>query len=109
MKKIKHIKDIEYEKMQLRIKQLELERKISNNWEELKKSLNPKIFLRDKPFGKLHDRSEKSTFFSDALGYGAGYLSGKLSEIAGQKIESAMQKGVDLLAQKLNNVFQKKH
>ena len=108
MKKIKHIKDIQYQKMQLRVKQLELERKISNDWKDLKENLNPKIFLKNKSLGNLDNHDEKPTLFSNILGYGAGYLSNRLSEITGSKIESAMQKGADVLAKKLNKVFQKR-
>ena len=105
MKKIKHIEDIQTEKMQLRIKQLELEKRIRINWNELKENLNPRIFVEQKLAESTHKKSERGHLFSDALIYGVGYLSRKLSEIAGQKIESTMQKGVEKLAQKLKVGF----
>ena len=108
MKKIKHIEDIRLEKMQLRIKQLELEKRIPQSWKELKEGLNPQIFLENKA-ESTYKKPESGRLFSNALLYGVDYLSKKISEIAGQKIESTMQKGVDKLAQKLNARFLKKN
>lgn len=105
MRKIKHIEDIQSEKMRLRIKQLELEKRILTNWNELKEYLNPRIFVENKLAESTHKKPEKGRLFSDALIYGVDYFSRKLSEIAGQKIESTMQKGVEKLAQKLKVGF----
>jgi hypothetical protein len=105
MKKIKHIEDIQSGKMRLRIKQLELEKRIRNNWNELKEDLNPRIFVENKLAESTHQRPERGRLFSDALIYGINYISLRLSEIAGQKIESTMQKGVEKLAQKLKVGF----
>ncbi|HLG41543.1 MAG TPA: hypothetical protein VI461_17820, partial [Chitinophagaceae bacterium] len=46
MKKIKHIKDIQQEKMRLHILQLEQEKAIRSDWVELKESLRPGALLR---------------------------------------------------------------
>lgn len=109
MKKIKRIEDIRSEKMKLRIKQLELEKRIHNSWKDLKEGLNPKIFLEHKLTDGSHRKSEKGRLFTDALLYGVDYLSRKLSEMAGQRIESTMQKGVEKLAQKLKARFPQKN
>jgi len=108
MKKIKRIEDIKSEKMQLRIKQLELEKRIQNNWKELKEGLNPQIFIENKVGEGTHKKPERGRLFADVLIYGVDFLSKKLSEMAGQRIESTMQKGVEKLAQKLKARFPQK-
>ena len=48
MRKIKHISDLNEEKMRLRIKQLELERELRLSWNDLKNNLDPKTLLKNK-------------------------------------------------------------
>ena len=92
MKKIKHIKDLQVMKMELRIKQLEQERKIRNNWNELKEGLKPRNFIKDTLADNSFTTSSKESLFTSALGFGAGLLSKKFTEIAGQKIEGVIDK-----------------
>ena len=47
MKKIKHIKDIQEEKMRLRIQQLAQEKNLQQNWKETKLELRPGTLLRN--------------------------------------------------------------
>jgi len=108
MKKIKHIKDLQLRKMELRVKQLEQEKKILNNWNELKEDLNPRSFIKDKLAENSFTKSSKESLFSTALGVGAGLLSKKVTEIAGQKIESTLQWGVEKLLGKLKSGSSKK-
>jgi hypothetical protein len=108
MKKIKHIKDLEVKKMQLRIRQLEQEKKIRAGWNELKDQLNPGIFIKEKLAENTFNKSAKGDLLSDAIGYGADVLSKKFTEIAGEKIESTLQRGVEKLIEKLKPGSSKK-
>ncbi len=108
MKKSKHITDFEIKKMELRIRQLEQEKKIRNNWNELKQHLNPVSFIKEKLTEKTFAKSSTGDLLSDALGYGAGLLSRKFTKIADEKIESSIHRGVEKLIEKLKPVFHKK-
>ena len=92
MKKIKHIKDLQVRKMELRIKQLEQEQKIRNNWNELKEDLKPRNFIKNNLADNTFTKSSKGDLFATILGYGSGFLSRKFTEIAGQKIERVFDK-----------------
>lgn len=48
MRKIRRIEDIEREEMRLRVLQLEQENTIRKEWKDLKESLRPGTFLRNK-------------------------------------------------------------
>ncbi len=108
MKKTKHSNDLEVKKMELRIRQLEQEKKIRINWNELKEHLNPESFIKEKLTEKIFAKSSTGDLLSDALGYGAGLLSRKFTKLADEKIESSIHRGVEKLIEKLNPVFHKK-
>jgi hypothetical protein len=108
MKKIRHIKDIQHEKLRLRVKQLELEKQMRQNWRELKEDLSPRNFIEHRIEDFTHKKSSQGHLLSDAVSYGVSYLTRKLSEKAGQKAEAAMQQGIDKLAEKVKTVFKKK-
>jgi hypothetical protein len=108
MKKINNIRDIQVEKMQLRIRQLEQEKNLSIHWAELKSDLDPRtLFEKIKLPGK-NKESLKSTLISKGLDIGAGIVSQKLTEITGRKIETAIQRGFGKLAAKINAGLRKK-
>jgi hypothetical protein len=108
MKKIKNIKDIQIRKMQLRIRQLEQEKNLNKNWNDLKDNFNPEILKERKIPETKSNETLKGLLISSGLNLGAGILSRKLTEIAGRKIETAMQKGVGKIARKLNAGLRKK-
>jgi hypothetical protein len=95
MKKINNINDIQINKMQLRIRQLELEKSIQNNWHDLKKNLNPDMLEEDGLSQTKEKLSPKNYLISNGLGLGADILSRKLTNIFGQKIHAVLQKGVE--------------
>jgi hypothetical protein len=88
MKKIRRVEDIKSEKMKLRIKELELEKDIRQNWEELKVQLKPETFLKN----KLHQLTEQDVkeekFVTTAISFSVGYLTKKLTEKLVEKIAS---------------------
>ncbi len=108
MKKSKHINDLEVKKMELRIRQLEQEKKIRNNWNELKEHLTPGSFIKEKLNEKTSSKSSTGDLFSDAIGYGASLLSRKFTKLADEKIESSIHRGVEKLIEKLKPVIHKK-
>lgn len=107
MKKIKHMQDLQQEKMRLRIQQLELEKSIGSNWNELKEELRPGTFIRNKLTDLTHTKTEKGHLFSDLLSHGAGYFSRRLTEMAGQKLETTVQQGMGKLMKKMTAVLKK--
>jgi hypothetical protein len=101
MKKIKSIKDLQIEKMQLRITQLEQERKLKSNWNELKINLYAGVSTEKKlPDNKIK-QTLKEELIAGAFGIGTGLISKKLSEIAGHRIESTVNKGLQKLFKKI--------
>lgn len=108
MRKIKHIEDIQREKMRLRILQLEQEKAIQNHWNEVKEQLRPGTLLRNQLAELKQIKTEEGNLLSVLLNYGAAYLSHRLTEIAGQKIETTVQQGMEKLAGKMNTVLNKK-
>jgi hypothetical protein len=85
MKKIKRIADIKEERMRLRIKELELEKKMHNNWIEIKEEFRPETFLRNKLNSYLHKEVKEESFLATAVNYGVGYLAKKLLKKTGGK------------------------
>ena len=108
MKKIKHIKDIQQEKMRLRIQQLEQEKAIRNNWNELKQDLRPGTLLRHKLADLTRKKPEETPLLTSLVTFGAGYLSRRLTGMASDKIENAVQLGMEKLTGKMKTVFRKK-
>ena len=103
MKKIRNIDDLEYEKLRLRVKQLELEKQMNRSWKHIKKELaftpgakSPKQFN-----GKLNT---SNPLLQGALNYGASFLSHKLGMIAGKKIESTAELLLEKLAVKISSL-----
>lgn len=108
MKKIKHIKDIQQEKMRLCIQQLEQEKALQQNWSETKEELRPGTLLRNKLADATHTQPGENTLFTGLVSLGAGYLSRRLSQAAGQKLESTVQQGIEKLAARMQTALRKK-
>jgi gamma-glutamyl-gamma-aminobutyrate hydrolase PuuD len=107
MKQNRQIKNLETEKLRLRVKQLELEKQITRDWKELKQDLSPGNFIAHKLEAATHKKPEGS-LLSELINYGVNYLGNKLSEKAGQEVESAIQQGIDKLTEKLKTSAKKK-
>jgi hypothetical protein len=108
MKKINNIKDLQIEKMRLRIRQLEQEKNLQSNWAKIKNNLNPDILVSPKILAHKNKETLADLLISGGLGIGAGFLTKKLTEFTGRKIESAIQKGVGKLTKKINAGMQNK-
>lgn len=97
MKKIKHIKDIEREKLRLRVRQLEQEKQLQESWKTLKSNLSPGNLLRSKLAEFTHGKPGEGHWLEGLLHLGAGYL----GRYSGTRVESTLLKGVDFLQHKL--------
>lgn len=108
MKKIKHIKDIEREKLRLRVQQLEQEKKLKESWTTLKEDLKPGNFLRNKIAEFTHEKSDDKGLVSGLVNAGAAYLSKRLTGYAGEKIDSTIQAGIDKASERLKTLLSRK-
>jgi hypothetical protein len=103
MKRIRNIHDLEYEKLKLRVKQLELEKQMDRSWRRLKRNLSTDDLNKEKQTAQSNDHFKtRSTFLNTALSYGASFLSHKAGMLAGKKIENAAEQMLGRLAEKIN-------
>lgn len=108
MIKINNIRDIQIEKMRLRIKQLEQEKTLNSKWIDFKKNFNPDLFIEQKIAEIKNKESFTDFLITHGLGIGAGFLTKKLNEFTGRRIGNFIDKGVGKLAKKLNVGIQNK-
>lgn len=102
MKSIKNIRDLEYEKLKLRVKQLELEKQMERSWRELTKKLTVREIAskKEQPHSSAHFKTG-NTILNSALNYGASFLSHKLGMLAGKKIEGLAEQVLEKLSGKI--------
>ena len=74
MKKIRNIKDLENEKLRLRVKQLELEKQLDRSWEELKNDLSMANIVEQKQPVTAFNFKTGYTILNGALNYGATFF-----------------------------------
>jgi hypothetical protein len=107
MKKIRNIHDLEYEKLKLRVKQLELEKQIDRSWKRLSSKLSS-TDLNGQKHSTQSDFKTGNTLLSGALNYGASFLSHKLGILAGKKVETTAEQMLGKLAEKINSLGARK-
>ena len=107
MKRIRNIHDLEYEKLKLRVKQLELEKQMDRSWKRLSSKLTSTSFNEQKQ-STQSDFKTGNTLLSGALNYGASFLSHKLGILAGKKAEATAEQMLGKLAEKINSLGTKK-
>jgi hypothetical protein len=108
MKRIRNIKDLEHEKLKLRVKQLELEKLMERTWHKI--TSQPSV---NEPVSKKSAKDEVqfntgNQFLSGALNYGASFLSHKLGMLAGKRIEGLAEHALEKLAGKMNAAISKR-
>lgn len=96
MKPIKNLRDLELEKMRLRLQRLELERSIRHDWDALKLTAAGALLLR-----QVLDRSETKepatpSWFSTLLQLGTAAIGEKIGHLTGEKIESFLNQALRL-------------
>ena len=108
MKKIKNIKDLEHEKLRLRLKQLELEKQMDNSWKSIKGNFSQNTFKTSGQRQGTNGKTGDHSFLTGILSYGAGLLSHKLGEIAGKNVQDAAEKMIGKVAETINEFFVKR-
>jgi hypothetical protein len=108
MKRINNIYDLEYEKLRLRVRQLELEKQMSRSWKHIKAELP--FTPETKHSGQINSTIKTgNAIFSGVLNYGASFLSHKLGMLAGKKIESTAELVLERLVAKLTSLTARKN
>lgn len=108
MKKIKNIRDLESEKLKLRVKQLELEKQLDRSWKGLRDNFSKdKVEEPVRPVAAFNFRTGNA-LLNGALNYGANFLSHRVGLIAGRTIEKAAEQMIGKLNQKINSLASKK-
>jgi hypothetical protein len=108
MKKIRNIKDIEQEKLKLRVRQLELEKQMDHSWKELRNNLSSNSPVAEDPGAAGFKFKTGSPLLNGALSFGAGFLSYKFGALAGRTVGDAAEKIIGKLGQKVNSLIAKK-
>ena len=103
MKRIKHREDIEREKLRLRVLQLEQEKALHQSWAGLKHDLQPGTLLRNKLSEMTHSKAGEGHWVSGLLHFGSGYL----GHVAGRNIENTLNKGIEVMAEKIEDITNK--
>jgi len=107
MKKIRNIRDLENEKLKLRVKQLELEKELDRSWEGLRNSFSVNKVAEQKQTEATYDFKTGSALLNGVLKYGAIFLSERLSLIAGRTIGNAAEQILGRWGKKINSMASK--
>ena len=103
MKKIRNIKDLESEKLTLKVKQLELERQLDLSWKELRKDLSRNLVAeQDQPETAFNFKTSNE-LLNGALNLGSILL----GVIAGRTVGNAAEQILGRVGQKINSMVSK--
>jgi hypothetical protein len=107
MKKIRNIKDLENEKLKLRVKQLELEKQLDRSWKGIKNDISMNKVVEQKQAEAAFSFKTGSALLNGALNYGSNFLTHRLGTIAGRSAENAAEQILGKLSQKINSLVSK--
>jgi hypothetical protein len=103
MKKIRNMKDLENEKLKLRVKQLELEKKLDHSWKELRRDFfRNNVAEQGQPEATFNFKTGNA-LLNGALNIGAIFL----SVIAGRTVGNAAEQILGRVGQKINSMVSK--
>src|SRR4030095_2656340 len=113
MIKIRNIRDLENERLKLRVKQLELEKQLDRSWKGLRNnfSLNGPGSYRvaeQKQTESAFNFKTGNALLNGALNFGSGFLSHKLGILGGRTVEDTAEKIFGKLSQKINSLVAKR-
>lgn len=108
MKKIRNLRDLENEKLKLRVKQLELERQLDRSWKELRNNFSIANVAEQKQAAAAFNFKTGNALLNGVLNYGAIFLSDRIGAIAGRTIENAAGQILGKLSQKINSRVSKR-
>ena len=103
MKKIRNIKDLENEKLKLRIKQLQLEKQLDRSWNELRSNFSTNNFTEQKQAETVFNFKTGNALLNGARNLGAIFL----SIIAGKTVGNAAEQILGRLGLRSIRWFQK--
>lgn len=96
MKKIKSIKQLQAEKERLHQRQLDLAKKINNNWKDLKESLKPvnvaKDIFNSVSKSKIEDECNNGSTLKNTFDYGFSLLAKKVTGKLARRFSNLSQK-----------------
>ena len=108
MKKIRNIKDLENEKLKLRLKQLELEKQLDQSWKGFGNHFSMNGVAEQKKPVPAFNFKTGNTLLNGALNYGSNFLTNRLGIIAGRSAENAAEEILGRLSRKINSLVSKK-
>ena len=103
MKKIRNIIDLENEKLKLRLKQLELEKKLDHSWKELRRDFSRNNVTEQKQPENAFNFKTSNALLNGALNLGSILL----GVIAGRTVGNAAEQILGRLGQKISSVVSK--
>jgi hypothetical protein len=103
MKQIRNLRDLEYEKMRLRLQRLEQERSIRQEWKTLQLSVAGMMLLRQALDKVAGERATSSDWLTGLLQIGTAALGEKLGTLTGQKIETTLNQALQLALETWRN------
>ena len=104
MKKIRNIKDLENEKLKLRVKQLELEKQLDRSWKGIRNDISMNKVEEQKQAEDAFSFKTGNALLNGALNYGSNFLTHRLGTIAGRSAENAAEQLLGKLSQKINSL-----
>lgn len=108
MGRINNIRDLEFEKLKLKVRQLELEKRMNSSWNHLVRQLSSAQVKQEKVSGQSGANFKTSNpLLSVALNYGTSFLSHKLGLLAGKKIEGLAERALETLSHKISAAVSK--
>jgi hypothetical protein len=104
MKRIRNIKDLENEKLKLRVRQLELERQLDRSWKGIRNDISMNKVEEQKQAEDAFSFKTGNALLNGALNYGSNFLTHRLGTIAGRSAENAAEQLLGKLSQKINSL-----
>ena len=104
MKKIKNIKDLENEKLKLRVKQLELEKKLDHSWKELRRDFSRNNVAEQRQPETAFNFKTSNALLNGALNLGSILL----GVIAGKTVGNAAEQILGRVGQKISSIVSKR-
>ena len=103
MKKIRNMKDLENEKLKLRVKQLELEKKLDHSWKELRRDFSRNNVAEQRQPEATFNFKTGNALLNGALNLGSILL----GVIAGRTVGNAAEQILGRVGQKINSMVSK--
>ncbi|MFM2138565.1 MAG: hypothetical protein RJA57_872 [Bacteroidota bacterium] len=94
MKKFHNSTDLEREKLRLRVRQLEQEKALRQQWKEVKEGIRPENLIRDRLAAWAGSRDKDEGWLRGMVKLGSSYL----GRLTGSTVEQVLEAGADRVA-----------